>query len=113
VGEFSSSTAEVPRGRSKHQRTEGAKRKLGTLHASCATGNLNNRPSDPVTICSQQFDAFSPWGQTLIACGGCARCRRFLEGLNGGLLVVEDLENGIQPGHLQQVLDLFGKVDEL
>jgi hypothetical protein len=35
------------RGRSKYQRTEGAKRKYGTLHASCATGNLNNRPSDP------------------------------------------------------------------
>jgi hypothetical protein len=31
-------------------RTEGAKRKRGTLHASCTTGNLNNRPSDPITL---------------------------------------------------------------
>ncbi len=47
---WQSRTAEVPNGRSKHHSTEGAKRKLGTLHAGCATGNLNNRPSFPINI---------------------------------------------------------------
>jgi hypothetical protein len=93
-------------------KTEGEKR-LGTLHASCAIGNLNNRHSDPITAVLSRVRGvlvFRAWDQALIACGGC---RRFLEGLNGGFLVVVDFENGIQPRHLQQVLDFLGEVDEL
>ena len=42
------STAEVPTGAfHNYQGTDGAKRKRGTLRTRCATGNLNNRPSDP------------------------------------------------------------------
>jgi len=50
VGESSVPPRECPWGRSKYEETEGAKRKRGTLHASCATGNLNNWPSDPITL---------------------------------------------------------------
>lgn len=97
-------------GRSKHQRTGGAKRKFGTLHASCANGNLNNRPSDPLPLNGPMcLDR----GQTLITCRGCARCGGFIEGRKGGLFVVVDLENGVQPGHLQEILNFFGEVDEL
>jgi hypothetical protein len=51
---------------------------------------------------------------TYLARGGCRRfISRFIEGIKRGLFVVVDVENGVQPGHLQQVLNFFGEVDEL
>jgi hypothetical protein len=70
------STAEVPTGalQTPKKRTESAKGKLGILHACCTTGNLNNRPSDPLkTRLATQPTTFS--GNPTIQASGMDRRR--------------------------------------